>query len=259
MFLKITKCKNMSGITLTFGEVAENHVGMQLLGQIAESGYSYEDLVRIQNIIGLESEIIDLSEMLTVEDKEKYGFSKVTDNPACILIIRNYCEYHTELFNELVLLDWDKKVSMRGKVVNKIARYNLCFDVFDQEPDYSNKKGRVINYNSIPLLSDLHSKISDLDDTHFKIEGNYYYDVLACGISFHGDAERRKVIGIRLGDSFDLAYCWYLNSERLSDILKIKLNSGDMYIMSDKAVGNDWKKRKIPTLRHASGSNKYTK
>lgn len=30
-----------------------------------------------------------------------------------------------------------------------------------------------------------------------------------------------------------------------------------MYIMSEKAVGYDWKKRKIPTLRHAAGADKY--
>lgn len=27
--------------------------------------------------------------------------------------------------------------------------------------------------------------------------------------------------------------------------------------MSDKAVGFDWKKKNIPTLRHAAGSKKY--
>ena len=26
--------------------------------------------------------------------------------------------------------------------------------------------------------------------------------------------------------------------------------------MSDKATGNDWKKRLIPTLRHSAGTNK---
>ena len=34
---------------------------------------------------------------------------------------------------------------------------------------------------------------------------------------------------------------------------EITLNHGDIYIMSEKSVGNDWKRRKIPTLRHAAG------
>jgi hypothetical protein len=29
--------------------------------------------------------------------------------------------------------------------------------------------------------------------------------------------------------------------------------------MSEKAVGSDWKKKKIATLRHATGSEKFTK
>jgi len=28
--------------------------------------------------------------------------------------------------------------------------------------------------------------------------------------------------------------------------------------MSEKAVGTDWKKKTIPTLRHATGSDKFT-
>jgi len=35
------------------------------------------------------------------------------------------------------------------------------------------------------------------------------------------------------------------------------LNDGDMYIMSDKAVGFDWKKRNTKTLRHAAGCAKF--
>jgi len=30
-----------------------------------------------------------------------------------------------------------------------------------------------------------------------------------------------------------------------------------MYVMSEKAVGTDWKEKKIYTLRHATGCEKY--
>ena len=33
------------------------------------------------------------------------------------------------------------------------------------------------------------------------------------------------------------------------------LNSGDVYIMSDKAVGFDWKRSSLLTLRHAAGKD----
>jgi hypothetical protein len=35
------------------------------------------------------------------------------------------------------------------------------------------------------------------------------------------------------------------------------LHSGDLYVMSEKAVGTDVKKKKIATLRHAAGASKY--
>ena len=36
------------------------------------------------------------------------------------------------------------------------------------------------------------------------------------------------------------------------------IEHGDIYIMSEKAVGNDWLNSNIPTLRHAAGAEKYT-
>jgi hypothetical protein len=42
----------------------------------------------------------------------------------------------------------------------------------------------------------------------------------------------------------------------ISDPIKFILNNGDIYIMSDLATGKNWKKKKIPTLRHAAGFEK---
>ena len=71
-------------------------------------------------------------------------------------------------------------------------------------------------------------------------------------IGWHGDAERRKVIACRIGDEMNLKYQWYHKSEIVDECLSISLNSGDMYIMSGKAVATDWKKRNSYTLRHAA-------
>ena len=48
-------------------------------------------------------------------------------------------------------------------------------------------------------------------------EGNYYYDVNKCGIGFHGDAERKRVIAIRLcsGKCYPLHYQWFLKGDRI--------------------------------------------
>ena len=93
-------------------------------------------------------------------------------------------------------------------------------------------------------------------------EGNYYYDPRNTGIGFHGDAERRKVFGIRLAEDGTvtppLHFQWFRKSNPIGDRIIIPLNAGDMYVMSEKAVGTDWLKKNTYTLRHATGAPKYT-
>jgi hypothetical protein len=55
-----------------------------------------------------------------------------------------------------------------------------------------------------------------------------------------------------------LYYQWFLNSEPIGTKLKIDLDGGDLYMMSEKTVGKDWKTKSIYTLRHAAGCEKYT-
>ena len=89
-------------------------------------------------------------------------------------------------------------------------------------------------------------------------EGNFYYDLKQCGIGFHGDSERKIVIAIRFGDtSIPFHYQWFQQGKPIGNRIKLKLNPGDVYVMSEKAVGTDWKKRIIPSLRHSAGCKKY--
>jgi hypothetical protein len=181
---------------------------------------------------------------------------------AYLLIVRQAIPYHEVMMHELMELEWDKKALMRGKVVNKHARFNLCFDDMSQEPNYEEGSGRIIAYDQVPLLKQMKEEIIeryvDRGDS-LKVEGNLYYDVNRCGIGFHGDSERRKVIGLRLGASFPMVFHWYQRSERVGEAIEIHLQSGDLYMMSEKATGFDWKKKLMYTIRHAAGCAKYTK
>lgn len=225
----------MSAITITFGDVAENHARMQKIGTLADRGFTSEDLKDIAEK-HLDSELVDLG------------------SSAHILIIRNFVEDEHELYEELKDLDWDSKALMWGRVVNKKARRNLCFSSEAQEPDYENGKGRVVPFDDVPLLSSLRGKVQELVGCEeLQAEGNYYYDLKKCGIGWHGDGERKKVIGVRLGDPFLLCYRWYQWSKPISEKIEIELGHGDLYIMNEKASGHDWKKRAIPTLRHSAG------
>ena len=96
------------------------------------------------------------------------------------------------------------------------------------------------------------------EDVLLNGEANYYYDISRCGIGFHGDGERRKVFAVRMGETMPLYFKWHQNSQPVGEPIELVLNDGDMYIMSEKAVGFDWLKKKIATLRHSTGCAKFT-
>jgi alkylated DNA repair dioxygenase AlkB len=229
----------MESITLTFCDVAENHVGMQQLGALASEGYSVAFLRTLLDSVP-RAEWISLGEDVGV------------------LILREFVADHAALFGALSALPWDTKYfdRRRSKVLNKRARFNLCFADTEQEPDYEQGKGRVIAYETVPGLPELRQDVFALvgGDAGLQCEGNQYLDVTKNGIDFHGDAERRKVIGVRFGASHELAFQWYLQGNPTGDSVRITLNGGDAYIMSSKAVGHDWLKKSIATLRHAAGA-----
>jgi alkylated DNA repair dioxygenase AlkB len=255
------------GITLTFGEVAENHVGMQQIGEKSDNGLSPADLKRFRHLFdrsGFQTEMCNLNMVLPDEYQELSG-----DQDALVLIIRNGIEFFgvdpDELYMEQECLDHDMKYydTRRKRVLNKRARYNLCFNQMGQIPDFESGKGTVIAYKQVPNLAKLRHKLSELvverGHPDLKVEGNYYYDPKKCGIGYHGDTERSIVIAVRLGVSLPLTFVWYHKSKPISERIDFHLNHGDIYFMSEKATGNDWKKRSKATLRHAAGCSKYTK
>jgi hypothetical protein len=245
--------------TITFGDVAENHVGMQKIGALRSHGIDIQTLLDVKRSLeesrkNIKVELHDLTQLTDAEDVEA----------ATILVIREGANVLLEgavngtaddLYQEQERLAYDTQALMRGRVVNKKARHNICFGEFDQEPNYAEGRGRVVSFKHVPLLN--HLKTQALPDligeqaANLCAEGNKYYE-RKCYIGFHGDTERRIVIAIRLGKSMTLQYQWYKRTQAIGDLFNITLNHGDLYIMSEKATGFDWKKKKIPTLRHAA-------
>ena len=50
-----------------------------------------------------------------------------------------------------------------------------------------------------------------------------------------------------------LYFQWFKHRRRMGKVARIELNEGDIYIMSDKAVG--WDKKATYILKHSTGSN----
>jgi len=234
--------------TITLGDQAENHKGMQKIGELSEHGFNKSDLITAKLWFrneGIKTKLWNLGDDAYIL-VAKNGLSVITDPD--------------DFFNEQKALKKDTQAFMYGRVVNKKARHNLCFDKKAQEPDYAEGKGTIIPFKQVPLLKKTIKTLEEIMNTNnLKAEGNYYYDINKCGIGYHGDSERKKVIGIRVGAKMKLRFLWFNNGEVISYPMDFRLCHGDIYIMSEKATGNDWKKRSIDTLRHSAGCDKFIK
>lgn len=249
--------------TITYGDVAENHARMQQIGTLHEAGYSFAIMKKVYRRLrreGVDVEMYNLNEFYT-------GTSKVPVQEAYLLVIRQGAQHilgkigknTKDLMAENDALTMDTKALMRGNVVNKKARWNLCFADEDQEPDYKDGKGRIVAWRHIPLMQTIREQIADwTGDELLNGEANYYYDITKCGIGYHGDGERRKVFAVRMGADMPLYYQWFQRHVPVGPRMQFDLHDGDMYMMSEKAVGFDWKQSVMPTLRHATGTDEYT-
>jgi hypothetical protein len=270
-------------VTLTYGDVAESHKGMQNIGEMAQNGFTLEDMERAAdyfNSRGYQTRIIHLNKYLPDDDefdkkedqKRLHDAKTLPEFQAYVFIARKGLEAltpfgkdgKTEIATEVLLYPWDSKLyNDRRKIVqNKNARHNLNFSDESQVSDFENGKGTTIAWRDVPLVYDIKNKLVEVfgdNARNLQCEGNKYYDPKKTGIGYHGDSERKKVIGLRLGATkMNLHYMWYYKSRPRGYNISMFLEPGDIYCMSEKTVGTDWKKSSFYTLRHAAGAPNYT-
>ena len=250
----------MTRYAITFGEVAILHVGSKEVGKKRNQGYTVDDLNLLhQNISN--SEIFYLHDQLP----EKYR----SENQAAVLVIRNAANLFLgtngadKLLKEQKTINYDKKYFdyRRKKTLNKRARYNIVFGKNEVLHSNDYKTFSVKAFQNLPFLNQIKLRLHTFFGNKAKnlnAEGNYYYEKKS-GIGFHGDAERKIVICLSLGDTSILRYAWRLpgSSEHYGIPIDLKISHGDMYIMSEKATGFDWKFRSKVRVVHAAGANKY--
>lgn len=217
------------------------------------------------------------------------------EDQARVLILRDWASqtmgahgWTREVYKEIAPIRWDaeyldpnkyrteivdgKEVRIRGKRMNKLARTNLCFVADrEQEPAVFEGKGTIYDLKKLEYLNKGVEKLKEQIATGLikigsktkviinVVEGNRYYDLKKTGIGFHGDTERVVVICISIGgEAYPMRWQWFKDGMPIGKAIDVKLNSGDVYIMSEKAVGADWKKKSKYTLRHSAGAKKYT-
>jgi len=242
----------MSFLTHTFCDCGEGHVGGGRVGQIAERGVPAAELREIAEKHPEFCRFVDM----TYQGHEAGVL--VIDGGVDRLIGEGGKE---RLLAESTAQPFDTTFfNTRKKVVqNKHGRRNNCYADFQQDGDIPHGKPTVVAFDGAPEMKTLRGALPAFFGEWaggLVAETNLYTNVSLAkvGIGFHGDSERRKVIGVRLGAaSTPLRFQWYHRSVPATDEIAIELRDGDMYVMSDKAVGFDWMKSSIPTLRHGTG------
>src|SRR5205085_2044104 len=145
--------KNMVGIlTITFGERVENHVGMQMLGELRKEGFTTAELKNLCDKIS-DSELYEMSY------KGQEGSVLVIRNAVQIFDLTNeeLLEEHAPLLEQYDRTFYNRQAN---EVQNKQARYNACFTDTRQASNPEEKKGIVFSFaEDAPLLAHIRDNL----------------------------------------------------------------------------------------------------
>lgn len=262
---------------ITFGETSILHVGGAELSSGRRSrGFSVKELQAIAARINrgnpptqeapsgevvVHAEIVDLSVLLPETVR--------ANNSAAVLVIRNGVHYMkgdaNALYAEQKNIPYDRLYfdARRQKTLNKRARFNVVFGDVGQTASADYRSYTVHAFDQLPHLNILRDTLPTYlgeDARALNAEGNHYY-ADGSGIGFHGDAERKIVVCVSLGRSTTLRYHWRKpgGSDHESDVgpIDIQVNHGDIYVMSEKATGYDWRMTSKYRVVHAAGAAQY--
>jgi hypothetical protein len=247
---------------LTLGEQAEIRVGSTLTGNgLAKRGFSVRELRAIANSLGG----CDFRVLSDVLDKKH-----AAGNEAAVLLIKRGVDRimgreggADEMLAEQKAVKYDEKYfdPRRQKTLTNRARLNVVFGEKSVPHAENYSHGTIVGWDCVPRFSELRKTLpSVLGEIAAGLngEGNFYHHGDA-GIGYHGDGERKIVVGTCLGKTATLRFYWRAphSSTAHKPPFDFVVEHGDIYIMSEKASGFDWKMRSRFRLVHAAGAKKY--
>ena len=253
--------------SLTVGNGGENHTGMEFLGNLRKKGQGW-DVDRLLYAKDILESIFDKNvELFNLNEECLQGVnipkgSKPKD--AYLMVVRNFLSenVHKNMIKELGSYKWDRKYwdTRRQKVLNKLARANVCYGKEGRAANYAEGKGTIIGFDQSPLVGNLLKVVEILmQDNGLIVEGNQYDNVSKNGIGPHGDTERVCVSCLRVGESMPMKFGMFWNCKLRGKPFETVINGGDLYFMSEEAVGAEWKSRSKWIWRHCAGAPKYLK
>lgn len=251
-----------SRYAITFGETAILHIGGKEFGAgRRDAGFSVSELGELGASLP-HSELIMLSDALPKHLR--------AGHQAGVLVLREGAQTILQepdaalhLWREQENVEYDCKFFDRGRTKNKVARHNIVFGEKGQQASEDYRECTVKAFSELPWLARFRASLSGplgAKAANLNAEGNHYY-TSTCGIGFHGDSERKVVVCLSLGAASTLRYCWRAprSSDPFGKPIDIRVQHGDVYVMSEKATGFDWRNRSQYRLVHAAGAAKYIK
>lgn len=172
------------------------------------------------------------------------------------------------LFQEMNQVKHDNRFFNARKQRIEYMRAYHFFGVKDESQDQNLDQGIHTHHSfkDLPQLQRIRSafdKMSDEFDITTKglyAEGNVYADI-TCGVRYHGEDEKAEspVIGIHIGEPKRITWRSFLHHRYFGKEISIQLNHGDVYFMSEHAVGAGWQRNsyKEVIFRHRCGSDYF--
>jgi alkylated DNA repair dioxygenase AlkB len=248
---------------ITFGEVAVLHVGGGQVGEARrERGFSVAELRAVAvraNDLGCEAELVMVSDALPPQLREANEAATLVLRDGAQLLLRDVPSALDALLGEQRGVAYDEMFFDRGRLKHKRARHNVVFGPQGRTHSEDYRECTIMPFASVPVLDRFRRALPGLlgdGACGLCAEGNRYF-ARGSGIGFHGDSERKVVICLSLGASSVLRYHWRMpgSSEHTLQPVDIRVSHGDVYVMSEKATGWDWRRRSRVRVVHAAGAH----
>jgi hypothetical protein len=236
------------------------------LGKIAKRGFSSDQLRKLCASLtsqGIGASIVDLRAEAVARGAPASWVERMDE--AVVLVIRDGANVLTDdpemadkMLREHEGLEYDKTTVMYRKVCVARSRRNLHFADEGRPEDMANGRNTVVAWTSVPANARCHRVLTELLGTTdvTSAVANHYPDPAKCGIGWHGDAERRQTIMVRLGagsNTRPIHFLWCGDGAKIASPITIDLQHGDVMVPCAKAVGTDYHQKRVPTVRHGTG------
>ena len=233
--------------------------GSDSIGKMAERGFSPTQLRALAASLtkrGVPCDVFELTPHCTAPDAED----------ACAIVIHAARLDHEgfpladAMLEEVEAIQYDKFTFTYQAAKAAHSRHLVFVGDSLREPVPEEGTHTVLAWDSLPACELAARLVSrELRSWDLKVACALHYpDIDKCGISWHGDQERRQTVLFRLGKAQRPIHLrWMHENKPAGPVISIPLAHGDVFIPCAKAVGTDYKRRKVPTLRHATGYHSH--